>query len=93
MGTGKIEIGYAKICTDPGRMILWVTLKNKEMAAKVFIAKSKVDTQVRVRTRFPAFAWDRLKFLQKLAAEKKGNNVYYQICPGLCDLQVFERFG
>ena len=58
----------ANMCTDLGRMILWVTLKNKEMAAKVFIAKSKVDTQVRVKTRFPAFAWDWLKFLKSLAA-------------------------
>ena len=93
MDTGKIKIEDAKMCTDPNRMVLWVTLKNKETAAKVFIVKSIVDTQVRVKIRFPAFAWQWLKFLKKLAAEKKGNNVYYQICPGLCDLQVFKRFG
>ena len=93
MDTGKIEIEDAKMCTDLGRMILWVTLKNKEMAAQAFIAKSKVDTNFQVKTRFPAFAWDRLKFHKSLAAEKKGNNIYYQICPGLCNLQVFKRLG
>ena len=38
MDTGKIEIEDAKMCTDLGRMILWVTLKNKEMAAQEIIA-------------------------------------------------------
>ena len=46
MDTGKIEIKNAKMCTDLGRMILWVTLKNKEMAARALIAGSKVNTHV-----------------------------------------------
>ena len=93
MVTSKIEIEDAKMCTDQGRMILWVTLKNKDMEAQAFIAKSKVDTKVWVKKRFPTFPWDQLKFLESLAAEKKENNVYNQICPGLWDLQILEWFG